>query len=74
MTTSPSQMVEHVYKLAEALKAASDALHATPFGAIPDLDALLDRPILPGDLDTLAQKVNASADRWQDRIDAEPVA
>lgn len=70
---SPTQNVETIYKAAEAVLAASVALNRISFGR-PALDTLLDGPVFPGDLDTLAKKLNAIADEWQSEIEASEAA
>jgi hypothetical protein len=69
---TPSQGAEAVYKAAEAVKAAYDAVNRIPFNKRAALDALLDGPVFPGDLDTLAKKLNVLADEWQGELDAAP--
>ncbi len=71
MTASPTKDVEAVYKAAEAVFAAYHAVNRIPFNKRPALDVLLDGPVFPGDLDTLAKKLNALADEWQGELDAE---
>lgn len=69
---TPAQGVELVYLAAEAVNAAYQAIQRVPFNQRRALDALLDGPVFPGDLDTLSKKLNAVADEWQDEVDAAP--
>ncbi len=66
--------VEAFYALADALKAADKALDKTATGKRAALDALLDKPVYPGDLGMLAKQITALADEWQGELDAEVVS
>lgn len=69
--TTESQSAELVYAAADAVLAAYKAVNRIPFNKRPALDALLDGPVYPGDLDTLAKTLRAMADEWQGELDAE---
>lgn len=69
-----SQGAEAVYAAADAVLAAYKAVNCVPFNKRPALDALLDGPVYPGDLDTLAKKLRALADEWQREIDRAEIA
>lgn len=71
--TSDAQAAKHidtVYALAAALLSAAQALDKCPSGLRPDIDALLDKPVYPGDLDHLAKTLESFADEWRGEIDA----
>lgn len=69
--TAPTdtKAVEAVYVAADAVIAAYKAVNAIPFGLRHELDAMLDGPVFPGDLDDLAKKLKGLADDWQSDID-----
>lgn len=64
-----TQAVETVYVAAKALLDASEKLDRIPSGRRAELDALLDRPVYPGDFDSLAKTLEAIADQWKFEIE-----
>lgn len=65
-----AETVEKMYRFADTLKGAERALGEVPFGHNKAFDELLDKPLCPGEFDTLAAQVRVIADNWQAEIDA----
>jgi hypothetical protein len=64
--------IEAVYRAADALRAACEAIHLIPFGfnhKPTGLDELLDEKLYPGDLGDLAAALAGKADEWKDSLD-----
>ena len=69
----PTAIIEAIYQLADALKAADKALDGVPL-CRSDLDALLDKPLYLGDMHALSKTIRTIADAWQNEIDIAEMA